>query len=466
MNPKLLKIAAVIGGVILVWLAVLWITNSTKTQEAAYSLEFWNVFDKTDTFKPLLADFQKQTGIKVNYRSFTDLAEYRKTLLMELAAGQGPDILAVNNTWIPAYRSLLAPLPEKDLNYTAKNLKETFVDSVAQGVILPEEIPAADVKLGRVASDMIYGIPMYIDTLALYYNKALMRNVLSKPYAAPELTWVGVRNDVENLAATDEKDAEGFRLAGIAMGRTDNIAHGLDIFYALYSEFGGEDLFQAGREKGVNVEGKSAQPLTSAMDFYTSFARNTDYKYYTWNEKIAATAAEKELNAFARGKVAMVAGYSYEYETIKSLISQLTKTNKVGIAAEDLAVSAFPQVLDPKAGNPKTALANYFALSVAKNSKYPQSAWQLILFLTGKDSVAAYNKTTHKPSSRKDLLETQKKDVTYGIFAEQAVYAKALKIADDEKASEIISTAINSVADGKTSFSAAVQTINKALQAK
>jgi ABC-type glycerol-3-phosphate transport system substrate-binding protein len=466
MNPKLLKIAAVIAGVILIWLAVLWISNSTKTPEAAYSLEFWNVFDKTDDIKPLLTEFKNQTGIKVNYRSFTDMAEYRKTLLMELAAGQGPDILAINNAWIPNYRDLLTPLPEKDLNFTVKKLKENFVDAVAQGVILKEKIPASDAKLGRKAGEVIYGLPMYVDTLALFYNKELMRNVLSKPYAAPELTWAGVRNDVEQLAATDEKDVEGFRLAGVALGRTDNIARGLDIFYALYSEFGGKDFALVSREKGTDFSGKAAQPLTAALDFFTGFSRNSQYKYYSWNAKIGVDSEEKEINAFARGKVAMVAGYSYQYEEIKSLIQQLTKSGKKPIAVDSLGVSAFPQVLDPKSGNPKTALANYFALSVAKNSKYPQAAWQLILHLTSKDSLTQYNKATHKPTSRRDLIEAQRDDATYGIFAEQAVYATALSIADDEKAATVIGDAINSVADGEMTVSVAAQKIAKELAVK
>ncbi|MFH1375511.1 MAG: extracellular solute-binding protein [Patescibacteria group bacterium] len=464
MNPKLLKILAIIGGIVLLWLLVLLVRGESRDQPVV-TLEFWNVFDKSDTLEPLLEDFTAQTGVKVNYRSFTDLKEYRETLLLELAAGEGPDVLAIHNSWIPKYGSLLQPLPSQDLGYTQNNVKSDFVDAVSEAVVFEEKIPESDVKKGRMAEQRIFALPMYLETLGLYFNKTIFRNVLSKPYPAPELTWSGVLDDVIEITALDNNDPEGFRLAGIALGRTDNISRGLDIFYNLYHQLGGADLQQASKETVRNASGQAYKPLESALDFFTTFSRNTRNQEYSWNNRLAAGAPEKEIDAFVRGKVAMVAGYSYYYEQIKDLIQQYEKGGLPGvIQIPDIEIAPLPQVQDPTQGNPKVVLADFFALAVAKSSAEPHAAWQLILKLTGRAAQQQYHAATGKPTSRRDLITEQKQDPLTGIFAEQAVYADILPISDDQAFAEIIAEAVTAVADGEMSVGSAVSEMVKALE--
>ena len=286
---------------------------------------------------------------------------------------------------------------------------------------------------------------MYLDTLAIYFNKTLFRNVLSKPYPAPELMWAGVREDVIALTAEDSDDPEGFRLAGIALGRTDNITRGIELFYTLYLQLGGQNLTEASKERERDDFGKAYQPLAATVDFLTSFSRNPRNQEYSWNSKIAAEAPEKELNAFVRGKVAMIAGYSYYFEEIKNLIRQQKKS----IEISEVGIAPFPQIHDPQAGNPKVVLADFFALAVAKSSENPLESWQLILELTGNSAQEEYFEITKKPTSRRDLIEEQKEDSLFGIFAEQAVYADTLAIADDKLFAEAVADILNRVSDGE-----------------
>jgi len=454
MNPKIIKILVVIGGLIIVWFGAFLLRGNFTSSQPQAVLEFWNVFDKSDDIKPLLKKFTQDTGIRVNYRSFTDLQEYRDTLLLELAAGEGPDVFAIHQNWIPKYRSLLTPLPSTDLGFFVENVHQDFVDVVASSVILKEEIPESDREKGREANEGIFALPMYLDTLAFYFNKSIFRNVLSKPYPAPALTWEGVYDDTVKLSVADSDDPEGFKLSGIALGRADNILRGVDIFYTFYHQLGGEDLTNATKENQRDSNGKAYQPLAFALEFITSFSRNPKIKGYSWNSKISADAPEKEIDAFVRGKVAMMAGYSYTFETIKSLITQYKKRGVSGVVqVADVEIAPFPQVSSPQEGNPKTSLADFFALTVAKTSRHPHASWQLILELTNQDSQKRYHELTGKPTSRRDLIEEQKKDPLFGVFAEQAVYADTLLIFDDKKYAALISDAINSIADGTESVS-------------
>ncbi len=451
MQSKVFKILAVLGGIILIWVSVFLIFGEDKNPQPAAKIEFWNVFDKTEAMEPLLREFTTKTGIRVNYRSFTDLSEYRDTLLLELAAGQGPDVLAVHANWLPKYKNLLRPLP-KEMGYPVENVARDFVDAVADAVIFEEEIPKSDAKKGRVAETQIFGLPMYLDTLAIYFNKTYFRNILSKPYPAPELTWAGVREDVISLTTRDTEDPEGFKLTGIALGRANNITRGVDLFYALYQQFGGEDLTTASKEIARNNSGQSYKPLAAALDFITSFSRNTRNKEYAWNSKISANSPEKEIAAFARGKVAMIAGYSYYLELIKSAIEQ-----QGSIDISEVEIAPFPQILDPQAGNPKTALADFFTLAVAKSSEKPFESWQLILDLTSRDSQRTYFEATNKPTSRRDLISEQKENSLFGVFAEQAVYADSLQVVNDELFAEAVASVLDRVSDGEISVEEGVQ---------
>jgi len=445
MQPKIIKIIAIVLGVILAW-ALAFVIFGKKSDSSKATIEFWNVFDTTDTMEPFLKEFTKKTGIKVNYRSFTDLDDYRETLLFEFAGGEGPDVLAVNAKWIPKYRSLLFPLPE-EIGYSAKDVSKDFLDAVDSAV---------------VSDDGVIGLPMYLDTLALYYNKTYFRNILSKPYPAPESTWEGVRDDVIQLTTKDNTDPEGFKLAGIALGRADNIMRGVDIFYTLYHQFGGEDLTNAAKETARDDSNYySYNPLLAALDFMTSFSRDDHSQEYSWNAAISKDAPEKEIDAFARGKVAMIAGYSYYLDAIKDLAGKGKELSDNPIKISEIGIAPIPQMYDPKQGNPKTALADFFALAVAKSSEHPYESWRLILELTSRDVQEQYHEATKKPTSRRDLIEDQKEDPQLGVFAEQAVYADVLPVADDELFGESIADALNTISDGEIDPNKAAKTLEK-----
>lgn len=458
MQAKIWKILGVIGAIAVVYLlVVLLLARPTPPKAAPVALEFWNVFDTTDTVKPLLEKFEKQTGIKVNYRSFTDLADYRDTLINELAAGEGPDVLALHQTWLGKNHRILAPAPAELI--TPENVAKTFVPAVAEGVLWPHEPSAAEKKQAAKNKQKpattydILGLPLSVDTLALYYNERIFRNVLAKPYPRPEETWAGVRADVAKLAVPNAADPAQLDLSGIALGRTDNLARGLDVLYALYRQFGGQGWVAAdGRvtaagEQATSADGQTGNPAGAALDFFTRFARNSKYPEYSWNAEMGQ-APEKELDEFARGRVAMVPGYAYTRPQIENLLAQHRKNGTRGVPQPgDVQVAPFPQLADPRAGNPKVALANYFVLGVAKNSRHIPESWQLILQLVGRESQQQYFDATGRPSLRRDLLEAESKDARSGVFAGQAAYATVMPVVDDGKyatAANAVVTALNS----------------------
>ena len=105
-----------------------------------------------------------------------------------------------------------------------------------------------------------------------------------------------------------------------------------------------------------------------------------------------------------------------------------------------------PQIQDPaQATEKRDAYAHYFAETVARTSQNTGWAWDFLYFITQKESLQHYNDKTHKPTSRRDMIEDQKLDPIYGVFAEQIGFAESLPIYDEEVYAAAMLKAINAV---------------------
>ncbi len=441
MQKKLFKILAVIGGLIVVWLLLFFIFGSPN-KNSVKTLEFWGVFDSSDDIQPLLDDFTKKTGVKVHYRNFTDLDDYRDTLLIKLAAGEGPDVFAIHNTWVPKYKDFLQALPA-DFGYPLANVSKDFVSAVGDTLLVKD----------AAGLDQLLGLPMYVDSLAIFYNKTYFRNVLSKAYSAPELTWQGVRGDSIGLTQLQSDSPTGFRLAGIALGRADNISRGVDIFYTMYHQLGGGNLL-------AGAGSVSSQAVSGALDFLTSFSRNPRNQEYSWNTRITSDLPDQEVSAFARGRVAMILGFSYYYDRIKDLLD----SGDGSISLDDIGIAPLPQIGNPLAGSGKVAVADFFALAVAKSSNAPTDSWRLIMDLTSRAAEEKYFEATKRPTSRRDLIDSEKTDPVAGVFVEQAVYADTLQLAADALFDAAVADVLDRISDGKLTPSAGASELGATFQ--
>ncbi len=440
--------------------------ETTKKAPAALKVElvYYKLFDQEDLMRPLIQQYQAtHPNVTIKYKKFENQEDYYRTILNELAEGEGPDIFSVPNYWIKKNAKKISALPTK--MGSPKDFADTFV-SVAE-----KDLVFADPRDGETK---VFGLPMSVDTLALYYNKGLYEDrVPSRGKPAP--TWEGFKDDVFKLTKADNS-FERFEVAGTAMGRADNIARAMDILYLLMLQykvdFYNEKLTQAqfSKQNAVGTTSASYNPATEALKLYTSFGLASQ-KNYSWNEYMSDPKSDvKEVEAFARGKVATIFGYSYLYEQIKAEIAQLKRDGVPVINPDLIKISTVPQVNDPATSTEKRdTFANYFVETVSRNSENPEVAWDFLMFVTSKDNLTYYNQKTFRPTSRRDLIETQKQDAVYGVFAEQVGYAESILIYDWDLYLQIFGKAIDSVLATTSSPTTAMRTaeddINKILPA-
>lgn len=379
-------------------------------------LVVWRVFDAEDALRPAMSAYQKiHPNVSFEYRELrTD--EFKNELLRALAEGNGPDIFSLNSTWLGEYQSLIAPLPpslkipysevrgtiKKETVYTIKeqpslslrSLKTDFVDVVPQDVVRPyQENAKAPVV------DRIFGLPLSVDTLALYYNKDLMNTA---GFPEPPKTWQQFQEQTTKLTRIGANNE--ILLSGAAMGTSKNVERASDILSVLMMQNGTEMTDERGRATFSSGNQNKQVPGLDALNFYTDFANPTK-QVYSWNN-----SQPNSFNAFAAGKTAFFFGYSYHAPLLRSAAPKLP-----------FAVAALPQIEGGKIVN----YANYWIETVSKASKNADFAWDFIQFETGADQVPAYLETAQKPPARRALINSQMQDETLSIFASQVLTAKS-----------------------------------------
>src|SRR3989338_8018017 len=217
-----LKIIAIalIGLVVIIiaFIAITGIGLQPGPSAQPVELTFWRVFDDSDAYETIISDYQKTNkNVKITYRKQT-VGTYEKDLLNAMAAGRGPDIFMLHNTWLPKHADKIVSLPSELMSL--KDFQNTFVDAAYDDF---------------VEDGKIYGLPISVDTLALFYNKDIFN---SAALSSPPQTW---ENFVEASNQTVKADNQGNILrAGAALGTARNVNRASDILMLLMLQSGVE----------------------------------------------------------------------------------------------------------------------------------------------------------------------------------------------------------------------------------
>jgi len=421
-NKKLLII--LISGIsILVFLTVILILKNLGGPNAGQrvTLEFWGVFDDRTAFDGVIRDFQAQNpGVTVVYRQFS-FEDYEKEVVNALAAGTGPDIWMIHNTWLPKHFDKLVPLPA-EIPGTEQPLM-TFRDFQEQFV----EVAVNDLTAGG----QIYAIPLYVDTLALYYNRDIFN---SAGITLPPKNWEEFNDIVERLTRLDASG--NIVQAGAAMGTSVNINRSTDVLSALMLQSGVRmtDIENTSATFSRSVDNTPVGEIT--LRYYTDFA-NPNVRTYTWNND-----QHYSVDAFTESKVAMMFNYSHQAGVLSQRASRL-----------NYGITSMPQISETDKNN----YANYWAVAVSKKSPASNEAWKFVSYLASQEGTSDYLAQTMRPSARRDMLNVQRNDLTLGIFANQALTAKSWFQIDNSAIESIFAEMIDDVNFGRLSIREALQ---------
>ena len=387
-------------------------------------LEFWGVFDSRQDFAKVITafkqSFQGNQNIRITYRQFS-YEDYERALIEALAAGAGPDLIMIHHTWLAKHRDKITPMPElpasKEVKYlTPTDFQTQFVDVAYRDLVF---------------QDRIYAIPLYLDTLALYYNKDMFNTA---GITRPPKNWDEFNEYVKLLTKFDNEG--NIIRAGAAMGTARNINRSTDILSALMIQNGTKMANATDTAVSFTRSVSSVMTGENALQYYTDFA-NPLKAVYTWNE-----SQHYSIDAFIEGGVAMMFNYSHQIPVVRGRFNRL-----------NFSVAPIPQSSELDAKN----YANYWAVGVSNQSKNQIAAWQFLNFLASREGTLAYVAAVERPSARRDIIDIQRNDPKLGIFAVQALSAKSWHQIDNNAVDQIFADMIDDVNYKRQRVSAALR---------
>lgn len=384
-------------------------------------LEYWRAADAADTLADVIADYQKlHANVTIAYTQMR-AEDYEQKLLEALAENRGPDMFSIPNAWLKAWQKKLLPLPketviptqvvntqnkiaivnQKSASITQRQLTSDFVETVAKDVVIldPFDQNNPDVKL----ENRIYGLPLSVDTLAMYVNKDLLAQAR---FDKPAATW---RQLQEQASAMTVKDDSGkITQSGAAIGSGGNVRHAPELLMTIMMQNGAVLADESGYPHfGEWPPGETSSefpPGTEALIFIQSFSAKGG-RNQTWD-----AGMPDSLDAFVTGKTAIYFGYPQDAQEIRTRAPRL-----------NFQVAPMPQIR-PEA---PAGLAYYPVEVVSRKTANLNEAWDFIQFLSRSEEAAKFLAKAKRPTALRSLIGGQISDADTGAFASQILTAKS-----------------------------------------
>jgi len=359
------------------------------------SLNVWGI-DGSDAFAGAIAGFiDENRGTEIEYRQIPE-ANYERALIDALAAGTGPDIFMFRSDWASKHGNKIVAASEEV--YPIGSFSSLFPQVVTQDFVY---------------GGLVIASPLYVDTLALYYNRDIFDR---RGVALPPNTWDGFKNTVSRGV-----------MASFG-GYSPLVARASDIVNALFMQAGAD--LNLSTKDFVRISGAEG---IRAMDLYTDIKAPSVDSY----------------SGFADETIGMM----IDYQSAKFTLAARNPFLNYGVAP-------LPQL------NPSAAVvpAKYYGLAVSNKSASQSAAWRFIAFMTTDQATAeSYLIASGRPPALRSLIQDYLNTPTLGVFASQALIARSWNMPPAEEVSGILNTMIQSVLSGndiRTSLGQAETGIN------
>ncbi|MEW5805465.1 MAG: extracellular solute-binding protein [Patescibacteria group bacterium] len=394
LSRRQLLIIGGIAGAALVLLLIIFV-GLKPSKSGAAKLIIWGTFENPELFSDLIKPFTQQTKAEITYVP-KDPKTYEQELINALAAGAGPDIFFFENTWLLKHYNKIQPAP-KSL-FTVSAVEQSYPQVVVRDF---------------TSADNVYAIPLFLDSLALFYNQDLLdqaaipfppKTLEELVEMAPKLTKFNERRDI--------------LYSGFALGSAANVSHATDILSLLMLQAGSNII-----SNDFTITLHQTNAGAQALNFYTQFAKSKN-QVYSWDEKMGNSIEE-----FARGKAAIAIGYASDIPIIRSISPYF-----------NFKIALMPQ---PETSQLRKDYASYYGLAVNKQSRYKQAAWELISFLSQNETAESFARKVNLPPAKRILLDRFKNQPIMDIFSRQAYTALSWPQADPIIIDQIFKSAIS-----------------------
>jgi ABC-type glycerol-3-phosphate transport system substrate-binding protein len=379
------------------------LSKEQKQATAPVTLEYWTVFDDVDALQKQIDLYRvKHPYITINLRQLRPEELYPR-LVEALSEDKGPDIISVQNRRLGEFLSKLAPMPKSvnDVTITVEKTTlgtNTVINSQVKPMINLAQLDSQYVKAVRddvVRGGEIFGLPLSMDMMAVFYNKDLLDR---SGVAEPPKNWEEFQTAAKKVTKYDKKTGKIVQ-SGASLGLGSGIPGSDDLLFLLFRQSNVGFISREG-QAFFNAVGA---PAGQIMDFYTDFA-NPSRDTYSWSADQGDA-----LESFIGGKTGFFFGYSYHFPVIKARAPQL-----------DFRILPLFQLNPDNSVN----VASYWMQSVVAKSKHQNEAWNLVDYLTHSKAVKDYLDQTGRPTALRAYIAEQKTKPELEPFVDQILTAE------------------------------------------
>ncbi|MEM9336551.1 MAG: extracellular solute-binding protein [Patescibacteria group bacterium] len=430
-GPRPFQIALIAIFVVLMFVGgVLFVTYQPSSQTDApvfgNQVQIWGTLDRQVVNKMIqdiraeVEDFQVVSYRQLDERTF--VAE----LVDAIAEGRSPDVVLIPHTELANLRTKITPIPY-DSQIPGYD-QRTHLDTYADGAEI------------FTLSDGIYATPLAVDPLVMYWNRDIFS---ANNFAAAPRTWEEIVGDVVPTVVVRDFN-RNILLSPIALGEFSNITNAFAIVSTLLLQGGSQMVLEDGRTYQVSldrsVNANVQRPLTSALEFFTSFS-TVNNPLYSWNRVQA-----QDTNAFAAGDLAVYLGLGSEYDNLARLNPNL-----------NFDIAEVPQAAGTSV---RRTYGDYYGLAILRASQNQNGALAAIRTIASRpQQLSLFSSSLSMAPARRDLLTAGSFNPIEQIRYRAAIAAFGWLSPEPIVATEAFADGVEDILSNRSSVSEAVRAI-------
>ncbi len=346
--------------------------HGVSEDDKTISLDMWIISNDQKQYHDLLEVLQPYLDANPDLTlqiKVLDWAPAWSTIVKAVAEDEGPDILQLGTTWVPAIAAMggLADL-------------SPLVDDIGGSEAY---LPSSWQTTGILGDPKVYAVPWYADARAVYYRTDAFEKAGVDPDRA-FADWTSFREAMHQVNGT-EIDGTVMHAIGIPGNQDWDV---MQNFFPWIWGAGGDVLTADSKEAALNSEA-----ALQGILHYISLVEE-DLVDPTSLDKNSRQAEDD----FAEGKSAVIISGPW-------LASRLATPEEQGGQAESPAAEHYAIAPIPAGPVGRATFVGGSNLSILHNSNRKQEAWELIRYLSSAEAQASYSAVTGFLPARQEVFD-------------------------------------------------------------
>jgi len=378
-------------------------------------------------------DSLKQVHKEYNNVSYKEMpaATFDSDLANALASGQGPDLVIIDQEQLLTEEPKLTLIPFSSIPLATFDKTYLSIDQLF------------------LTQTGTYGIPITVDPLVLYYNRAL----LSAAAVSTPPSSIGAFEGLSLAISKQSGESQTLSVSTVPFGGYANVNNARAILSTFFLQAGSPitTLTSTGMlsvlANDSQSSGGGSASTASALSFYTEFA-NPSLTLYSWSQSLPSSRTQ-----FLSGDLAFYPGFASEAQGLKDANPNL-----------DFDMAAMPQA-GLVSGRVTYGLAYVFA--IPKVSANKSGAYSTAVSLTSSTILPALAEALGQAPAVRSLLTPKADDPYEPVYYPEALNVKGWLSPAPSVVDSVFSAMITNVVSGRLqardALSNADQSLNAAL---